>query len=68
MTAIYVLSSAGNLIDIIQRVRFEKDMIVPYKDKRYKVHDRRKTTLGEYAIYPYGVTRKWKPFGIAKTR
>ncbi len=68
MTAIYVISRAGNLLDIIQRKRFEKDMKVPYKDKGYKVYDRRQTTLGEYVIYPYGVTRKWKPFGIAKVK
>ena len=61
MTTIYVLSIAGNILDIIQRKRFEKDMIVPYKGKRYKVYDRRKTNLGGYAIYPYGVTRKWNP-------
>ena len=66
MTQIYVLSRAGNLLGIIHRKRFEKDMRTPYKDKWYKVYDRRRTNLGEYAIYPYGVTRKWNPFGIAK--
>ena len=66
MTAIYVLSRAGNLLNIINRKRFEKDMKVPYKGKWYKVHDRRKTKLGEYAIYPYGGVGKWKPSGIAR--
>lgn len=68
MTKIYVVSIAGNLLNIIHRKRFEKDMKVPYKGKWYKVYDRRKTNLGEYAIYPYGVTRKYNPFGIAKVR
>lgn len=68
MTEIYVISSAGNLLDIIQRKRFKKDMKVPYKGKTYKVYDRRHTNIDSYAIYPYGVARKYNPFGIAKTR
>lgn len=66
MTQIWVLSRVGNLLKIIHRKRFEKDMKVPYKDKWYKVYDRRKTKLGEYAIYPYGGVGKWKPFGVAR--
>jgi len=68
MTQIWVLSRAGNLLGIIHRKRFEKDMKVPYKGKWYKVYDRRKTKLKEYAIYPYGGVGKWKPFGVAKVR
>ena len=53
MTAIHILSRTGNLLEIIHRKRFEKDMKVPYQDKWYKVYDERQTGIGEYVIYPY---------------
>lgn len=59
MTKIYVISNVGNLLNIIHRKRFEKDMLIPYKGKKYKVYDRRKTNIDGFAIYPYGVTRKY---------
>ena len=62
MTLIHVLSCKGNIINYIHRKHFEKKYggTVPYKGKKYKVYDRRKTNLNGYAIYPWGVTCKRK--------